>query len=102
MVDALASGASIGNDVEVRVLSWAPANPQNPYLYDIYMRQKYGCVPFSSNLCTVLVGQTSHLLKDFTTYCTAPYALSCNPYLRECQYVDYDSIRGIHTSSALL
>ena len=25
MVDALASGASIGNDVEVRVLSWAPA-----------------------------------------------------------------------------
>ena len=24
MVDALASGASIGNDVEVRVLSWAP------------------------------------------------------------------------------
>ena len=33
MVDALASGASIGNDVEVRVLSWAPANLQNPYLY---------------------------------------------------------------------
>ena len=28
MVDALASGASIGNDVEVRVLSWAPANPR--------------------------------------------------------------------------
>ena len=26
MVDALASGASIGNDVEVRVLSWAPHN----------------------------------------------------------------------------
>ena len=24
LVDALASGASIGNDVEVRVLSWAP------------------------------------------------------------------------------
>jgi hypothetical protein len=28
MVDALASGASIGNDVEVRVLSWAPQTPR--------------------------------------------------------------------------
>ena len=27
LVDALASGASIGNDVEVRVLSWAPFIP---------------------------------------------------------------------------
>ena len=27
LVDALASGASIGNDVEVRVLSWAPNHP---------------------------------------------------------------------------
>ena len=27
LVDALASGASIGNDVEVRVLSWAPLIP---------------------------------------------------------------------------
>jgi hypothetical protein len=27
LVDALASGASIGNDVEVRVLSWAPSFP---------------------------------------------------------------------------
>ncbi len=27
MVDALASGASVCMDVEVRVLSWAPFNP---------------------------------------------------------------------------
>ena len=27
MVDALASGASIRKDVEVRVLSWAPKTP---------------------------------------------------------------------------
>ncbi len=29
LVDALASGASIGNDVEVRVLSWAPLIPRS-------------------------------------------------------------------------
>ena len=29
MVDALASGASTGNGVEVRVLSWAPIFPEN-------------------------------------------------------------------------
>ena len=28
MVDALASGASTGNGVEVRVLFWAPINPK--------------------------------------------------------------------------
>ncbi len=28
MVDALASGASVRMDVEVRVLSWAPFNPK--------------------------------------------------------------------------
>ena len=39
MVDALASGASIGNDVEVRVLSWAPANP----LYLEENQAKIGC-----------------------------------------------------------
>ena len=32
MVDALASGASTGNGVEVRVLSWAPkSTPKNQY-----------------------------------------------------------------------
>ena len=30
MVDALASGASIRKDVEVRVLSWAPVTSDNP------------------------------------------------------------------------
>jgi hypothetical protein len=35
MVDALASGASIGNDVEVRVLSWAPKH------YKKYMNIKF-------------------------------------------------------------
>ena len=29
MVDALASGASVRMDVEVRVLSWAPKSPSN-------------------------------------------------------------------------
>jgi hypothetical protein len=33
MVDALASGASVLMDVEVRVLFWAPRIPQSPYLY---------------------------------------------------------------------
>ena len=30
LVDALASGVSIGNNVEVRVLSWAPKTPPYP------------------------------------------------------------------------
>ena len=30
MVDALASGASTGNGVEVRVLSWAPLETYQP------------------------------------------------------------------------
>ena len=30
MVDALASGASIRKDVEVRVLSWAPVTSDKP------------------------------------------------------------------------
>ena len=33
MVDALASGASIRKDVEVRVLSWAP-------IYTLYVQEK--------------------------------------------------------------
>ena len=35
LVDALASGASVRKDVEVRVLFWAPLIYQTPYLYTI-------------------------------------------------------------------
>jgi hypothetical protein len=34
MVDALASGASVLVDVEVRVLFWAPKSLKNPYSYN--------------------------------------------------------------------
>ena|GEM_PF-2157876 len=37
MVDALASGASVLMDVEVRVLFWAPTHPLNPlFIWHIY------------------------------------------------------------------
>ena len=44
MVDALASGASIGNDVEVRVLSWAPLNPKF-LLFNRRLLGRYYSVP---------------------------------------------------------
>ena len=37
MVDALASGASTGNGVEVRVLSWAPLNPDKTLIYFVFL-----------------------------------------------------------------
>ena len=44
LVDALASGASGGNSVEVQVLSWAPVNTLNKELEDccasIYLNEK--------------------------------------------------------------
>ena len=39
LVDALASGASGGNSVEVQVLSWAPVNTLNMLQY-IQMKSK--------------------------------------------------------------
>ena len=50
LVDALASGASIRKDVEVRVLFWAPAFPKA--LKPLENRQKHGFRSvFATNLC---------------------------------------------------
>ena len=56
MVDALASGASIGNDVEVRVLSWAPANPR--YLEEY--QEKLGVWRFVGPVSGPLSGPFRH------------------------------------------
>jgi hypothetical protein len=45
MVDALASGASVLVDVEVRVLFWAPLYLKNPYLYNYFERLLRSFVP---------------------------------------------------------
>ena len=45
MVDALASGASVLMDVEVRVLFWAPLHLKNPYLYSYYEHPLRSFVP---------------------------------------------------------
>ena len=50
LVDALASGASIGNDVEVRVLSWAPLNPE---IIIVYNNMRNSCVFLSTQLYTL-------------------------------------------------
>ena len=45
MVDALASGASVLMDVEVRVLFWAPLHLKISYLYSDYGRPLRSFVP---------------------------------------------------------
>ena len=50
MVDALASGASIRKDVEVRVLFWAPLHLKNPYLYSHCERPLQSFVPNSPKI----------------------------------------------------
>ena len=45
MVDALASGASTGNGVEVRVLSWAPNFPNKKQLFESVNRFLGDVVP---------------------------------------------------------
>jgi hypothetical protein len=50
MVDALASGASVRMDVEVRVLFWAPFNPE---IYTIINNLPDLCVFLSTQLSTL-------------------------------------------------
>ena len=69
MVDAPASGAGVCMDVEVRVLSWAPANLQMPYLYRVYWRFMTSCVPLFNKMCTefadtIPLYNAPHILKN--------------------------------------
>ena len=59
MVDALASGASVLMDVEVRVLFWAPPTLNFLYFIDFPDYIFIVCVPRYSNLCTVLIHEIS-------------------------------------------